>query len=79
VYDELHRLSPPGIRYATFKLDDGVTFVHVASVETDDGDNPLDRIVAFQEFQRDIRARASEGPATSELREIGSYRLFPAS
>jgi L-rhamnose mutarotase len=38
VYEELHRVELAGIRYATFRLDDGVTFVHIASVETDDGD-----------------------------------------
>lgn len=30
VYAQLHREKTPGIRYATFKLDDGVTFVHLA-------------------------------------------------
>ena len=34
VYDELDRTRPDGLRYATFRLDDGVSFVHVASVET---------------------------------------------
>jgi hypothetical protein len=33
VYDELDRTRPDGLRYATFRLDDGVSFVHVASVE----------------------------------------------
>ena len=32
VYDELDRTRPEGLRYATFRLDDGVSFVHVASV-----------------------------------------------
>ena len=75
VYEELDRINPPGIRYTTFKLDDGVTFVHIASLETDDRGNPLDDIVAFREFQRDLRARVTDGPAASELSEIGSYRL----
>ena len=30
VYDELARTQPDGLRYATFRLDDGVSFVHVA-------------------------------------------------
>ena len=30
VYDELHRTEPAGLRYATFQLDDGVSFVHLA-------------------------------------------------
>jgi hypothetical protein len=78
VYEELHRVEPAGIRYATFLLDDGVTFVHIASVETDDGHNPLEGLAGFQEFQRDLSARVSEGPIASELGEVGSYRLLDA-
>jgi len=31
VYDELHERNPDGLRYATFQLDDGVSFVHLRS------------------------------------------------
>ena len=30
VYEELAAPRPPGCRYATFRLEDGVSFVHVA-------------------------------------------------
>src|SRR5512145_601593 len=30
VYEELARTRPEGLRYGTFKLDDGVSFVHLA-------------------------------------------------
>ena len=30
VYEELAAHQPPGFRYATFVLDDGVTFTHIA-------------------------------------------------
>jgi hypothetical protein len=78
IYEELHRVEPAGIRYATFRLDDGATFVHIASVETNDGDSPLEGVAAFQEFQRDLSARVSGGPIASELGEVGSYRLLDA-
>jgi len=38
VYAELASADPDGLRYATFKLDDGVSFVHVAF--HDDENNP---------------------------------------
>ena len=76
VYDELQRTNPPGLRYATFQLEDGVTFVHLASTETEDGTNPLAGIRAFQQFQQDIADRCDEAPQVTELREIGSFRLF---
>ena len=75
VYEELRRTEPPGLRYATFKLDDGVSFLHLASVESDGGANPLSKVKAFQEFQKDIDDRTDEGPVVTGLEEIGSYRL----
>lgn len=76
VYDELARLKPAGLRYATFRLDDGVSFVHVASTETEDGKSPLGTIEAFARFTENVRERCDEPPVTTELDEIGSYRFF---
>ena len=76
VYDELARTEPAGLRYATFRLDDGVSFVHLASSETDDGHNPLSEVKALGRFQEDIADRCEEGPVVTELRQIGSFRAF---
>jgi hypothetical protein len=76
VYDEIHRTEPAGLRYATFKLDDGVSFVHLAATESESGESPLSTVKAFQEFQNDIEDRTDEGPVFTELDEIGSFRLF---
>ena len=35
VYEELHRTRPPGFRYATYQLDDGASFVHLATESVD--------------------------------------------
>jgi hypothetical protein len=37
----VHETKPTGLRYATFKLDDGVSFVHLASNDTEHGPSPL--------------------------------------
>jgi hypothetical protein len=76
VYDELRRTEPAGLRYATFVLDDGVSFVHLASIETEDGRSPLSEVEAFRRFQANIGDRCDEAPVASEAREIGAYRLF---
>jgi hypothetical protein len=76
VYEELAQADPGGLRYATFRLADGVTFVHLAIVEGDS--NPLDRTAAFKEFVRDIGSRAVDGPTTFRASLVGSYR-FAAS
>ena len=76
VYEELDRTAPDGLRYATFKLEDGVSFVHLARTEGEG--SPLTQIEAFQEFQRNIQERCDEPPMVTHLREVGSYRLFDA-
>ena len=76
VFEELNENRPEGLRYMTFQLDDGVSFVHVASIETEDGTNPLGATEAFKAFQSELKARCDELPAAIELNEVGSYRFF---
>jgi hypothetical protein len=76
VYEELHQTAPAGIHYATFALEDGVSFVHVASSEAEDGQNPLQEIAAFRAFTENIAERCDEPPAPVNLREIGSYGFW---
>ena len=75
VYEELATSKPDGLHYATFKLPDGVTFIHLAQ---HDEPNPLSTSAAFQRFQEGIKARCDEPPAVTQLDEVGSYRLFGA-
>jgi hypothetical protein len=74
VYEELGRTNPSGLRYGTFRLEDGVSFVHLAV--TEDGHNPLSEVEAFKEFQKEIRDRCEEAPVVTELQEVGSFHLF---
>ena len=74
VYEELRQNPPEGLKYATFKLDDGVTFVHIASVETADGSNPLAQTAAFKAFQEGIRDRCEE-PVVLRLRLLTDLPL----
>ena len=73
VFAELAGHDPGGLRYAAFRLDDKVSFVHVAVL---DGDrNPLADSAAFAEFQRGINDRCAQGPVAADAEIIGSYRL----
>ena len=76
VYDELHRTEPAGLRYATFQLEDGVTFIHLASVEADAGQHPLTGLESFKRFQDGVADRCDEPPVLTATREIGSFRVF---
>ena len=73
VYDELRRTAPAGLRYATFRLEDGVSFIHLA--ETEDGRNPLADVEAFARFQAGIADRCVHQPVVTQLHEVGSFRF----
>ena len=75
VYAELAAQQPPGFRYATFLLEDGVTFNHVAFTE-EGHDAPLPQLAAFRRFTENIGERCDEPPQTTKLPTlIGSYGL----
>jgi hypothetical protein len=75
VYAELAASTPQGFRYVTFRLDDGVSFVHVA-LEEDDAGNPLPDTEAFQAFTENIGQRCDEPPVAKSGTIVGAYRLF---
>lgn len=75
VFSALYRERVQGIRYATCRLPDGVTYLNL--LQLDDGiRNPLPALPEGKEFQANLNRWLAE-PATSEsLTVIGSYRLF---
>jgi hypothetical protein len=75
VYAELDETKPAGLHYATFRLDDGVSFLHL-SAHDNDGPSPLTKVQAFKRFQENIADRCDEAPVVSALTEIGSYAVF---
>jgi hypothetical protein len=77
VYAELAGSQPDGFHYATFKLEDGVSFVHIATEEGEH--NPLADIAAFGRFQENIRDRCDQPPVASRLDEVGSFRFHGAA
>ena len=76
VFADLDATRPSGLRYASFRLSDGVSFVHIAAVDTDDGTNPLTRTPAFGDFVRDIADRCETAPVASDATLVGSYGFF---
>lgn len=76
VYEALHAARPAGLRYATFRLEDGVSFVHIVAHAEADGSNALTSLPAFKAFAEGVRERCAEPPVRVELTEIGSYGFF---
>jgi hypothetical protein len=71
VFAQLAEQLPKGLSYVAIRLDDGVSFVHVAVNETDD--NPLTALPAFREFASSINERCTDGPAPVNGTVVGSY------
>ncbi len=74
VFAELAEQDPDGLRYATFRLDDGVSFLHVAVLGGEE--NPLSSSPAFSEFQSGIADRLVEGPVQADATLIGNFGLL---
>lgn len=72
VFEELRGRAPDGIRYACYRLADGVTFVHIATVESR-ADNPLTALPSFKAFQARLKDRCVEPPVLTEVSIVGSY------
>jgi hypothetical protein len=78
VFEQLDRERPAGLRYASFKLEDGVSFIHIVSVDAADGVSPLGALPAFKAFTASIEERCDELPVVAQLSEVGSYQFFGA-
>ena len=72
VFEGLRKTAPTGITYASYRLDDGVSFVHIASID-DPANNPLQNLTAFKAFTAGVKDRCEVPPVTSVLHEVGSY------
>ena len=74
VYAELAEVRPANLKYATWKLEDGVTFVHVASADIAEGEEfPLSSMPAFRAFRAGLDDRCDEGPIVSPSETVGVY------
>ena len=78
VYAELAVNQPDGLHYATFRLPDGVSFLHLV-VETDEPGRILGTIDAFRAFTADIESRCDEPPVVTEVTLVGSFGIVEPS
>jgi hypothetical protein len=72
VFEQLGRDRPDGLHYATFKLPDGVSFMHIV-FETDQPGRILGEVAAFKAFSAEIESRCEEPPVATEITLVGSY------
>ena len=78
IYAGLADVGAPDVHYATFKKEDGQTFVHVAFFSTSEHQAVLSNLPAFQEFQKDLADRCEVPPNPEPLTAIGAHSFrFP--
>jgi hypothetical protein len=78
VFAELDELHATGFAYASFRLEDGVSFVHVVVEEDGAVSVSLADVPAFQKFQAGIADRCEEQPVAMGATVVGAHRLFGA-
>lgn len=71
VFAQLAAEEPGALRYAVFRLADGVSFVHIAVVEGEA--SPLSQLTTFAEYVQGIGERTAEPPQVSDATLVGSY------
>jgi hypothetical protein len=76
VFAELDELGATGFAYASFRLDDGVSFVHVVVEEDSEGSVSLADVPAFKKFTADIADRCDEQPVALGARVVGAHRML---
>ena len=75
VFADLEERQPDGFTYKVFRLEDGVSFIHVV-IEHDDVAEPdsLQDVPAFQAFVADIAERCDVPPLAMGATVVGGYR-----
>jgi hypothetical protein len=74
VFAELDDRKPKGFTYQTFRLEDGVSFIHVAIEHEVDDPDSLQEVPAFQAFVADIADRCDVPPVAMGATIVGAYR-----
>ena len=74
VFAELDKGELDGFTYKVFRLEDGVSFIHVW-IEHDIADSDSLQVVpAFQAFMADLADRCDVPPVATEATVVGGYR-----
>src|SRR4051812_11467106 len=75
VFAELEQLDPQGFTYSAYRLDDGVSFVHIVNETDEDGSVSLNDVDAFPAFPANIADRCDVQPVPSGAAIVGAH--FP--
>jgi hypothetical protein len=74
VFADLDERKPEGFTYKAFRLEDGVSFMHVVIEHDVDEPDSLQDVPAFQTFLAGITDRCDVPPAATGATVVGGYR-----
>lgn len=74
VFAELEERAPEGFTYKVFRLEDGVSFIHVAIEHDVDEPDSVQDVPAFQAFVADIADRCAVAPVATGATVVGGFR-----
>ena len=74
VFADLEARQPDGFTYKVFRLEDGVSFIHVVIEHEVESPDSLQSIPAFQAFVADIVERCDVPPIPMGATVVGGYR-----
>ena len=74
VFADLEARDAKGFTYNVFRLEDGVSFVHVVIEHDVDEPDSLQDVPAFQAFVADIADRCDVAPVAMGAAVVGGYR-----
>lgn len=74
VFTDLNEREPEGFTYKVFRLEDGVSFIHVVIEHDVDNRDSLQDVPAFQAFVANIADRCDVPPVASGATIVGGYR-----
>ena len=74
VFAELEGQQPEGFTYKVFRLEDGVSFIHVVIEHDIDEPDSLQAMPAFQAFVSGIGDRCVAPPVAMGATIVGGYR-----
>jgi hypothetical protein len=72
VFEELRRLKPAGLRYATLREKGGLGFMHLVAYDQEGAPKMTD-FAAFRAFSAEIKDRCEVPPERTEWEQLGGY------
>jgi hypothetical protein len=74
VFADLEAREPNGFTYKVFRLEDGVSFIHIVIEHDVEDRDSLQDVPAFQAFVADIADRCDVPPLAMSGTVVGGYR-----